>query len=699
MKNGLCFHQRPVLSKMWKHRCKIALGLIAALSFFLNFWGIGKVGYGNAYYAAAVRSMTQSFSNFFFVSFDPAGLVSVDKPPLGLWVQVLFVKVLGYHGWAMLLPQALAGTGSCLLLYALVARHFGRPAGLIAALTFALTPAAVVASRNNTMDMELVLVLLAATWFLFRSIETGKKRWAFTAALFVGLGFNVKMLQAYLILPAVAVVYLLFAPGKVSRRVLTAVGCLGIIAAVSVSWALAVDLYPKDSRPYVGSSSNNTVWQLIIGHNGAERIGNASLAGGAGGKRGGGFGGMGMPADGRSGNQTGGRNAGGPPSQGGRPGRDGGQNTDSQNSRGVPGYGSRNPRGQQAQGQMDGGIGRGFQGGAAGNDIGTAGALRLWSQSMYGQASWMIVFALFCIAVEFRKSRLRQRSVRGAMTTYWFLWLATMVLFFSYASFFHRYYLCMLAPGAAGLVGIGFSSLFRAFRERDGWRQWLFPASIAATCGVEIAYVWQYAQLRVWLVPLIAAACAVSLAGMAVYRFGCRRIALTAAVGCAVLALLSAPFYWCMTAVWYVPENITMPYAGPELASTTQTPGMTANQQAFAGEDSTTQALENYLVAHYKEGSYLVVGPSANDVDRFIVDTGLPAVAYGGFMGTDNALTLDRLKELIKAGKVTYFLIPSSGGMGGGNSELASYAEENATLVPASEYGGSGSGQLYLFQS
>lgn len=135
-----------------------ALVEIAILSFALNFYAISTIGYGNAYYAAAIRSMTQSFKNFFFVSFDPAGMVSVDKPPLALWVQALFVMAFGYHGWVMLLPQTLTGTGSCIMMYVLTAKYFGRPAGLVSALVFALTPAVVVASRNNTMDMQLIFI-------------------------------------------------------------------------------------------------------------------------------------------------------------------------------------------------------------------------------------------------------------------------------------------------------------------------------------------------------------------------------------------------------------------------------------------------------------------------------------------------------------------------------------------------------------
>lgn len=196
----------------------IALVLISVLSFGLNFFAISKNGVGNTYYAAAIKSMTQSFKNFFFVSFDPAGMVSVDKPPLGLWIQALFVLIFGYHGWAMMLPQALAGTGSCLLIYFLTKKYFGRAAGLLSALIFAVTPAVVVVSRDNTMDMQLIFFLLVAVWFFFKSIEKSKWRYLFIAAVFVGLAFNIKMLQAYTILPAFAIVYLIFFKAKIPKK-------------------------------------------------------------------------------------------------------------------------------------------------------------------------------------------------------------------------------------------------------------------------------------------------------------------------------------------------------------------------------------------------------------------------------------------------------------------------------------------------
>jgi 4-amino-4-deoxy-L-arabinose transferase-like glycosyltransferase len=714
----------PPSSFLKKNWHLAVLFLIALLSFGLNFYAISKIGYGNAYYAAAIKSMTESFKNFFYVAFDPAGLVSVDKPPLGLWIQAVFVLIFGYHGWAMLLPQALAGTGACLMMYKLTSKYFGHAAGLISALVFALTPAAVVAARNNTMDMQLIFVLLVAAWFLFKSIETSKWRYLFICAVFVGLGFNIKMLQAYMILPAVVIVYLVFAKEKIIKRFAAGIISLVIMAVISFAWVAAVDLTPAGSRPYVGSSTNNTVAELIIGHNGLER-----LYGGSGGGGPGMFGGN---------NADGGmnRNSGGPGgSQGGNPGTlpnqsvgtgnptsgdtaqmpdnrpsgqsfGGGPNANSGAGGGQPGGTDGGMGGGQPGGGMGGGTGGGA--GGSGNDIGTAGLLRLWSSSLYGQAAWLIVLALFCILAKLGKFSFKKMTVQQGVFIFWIIWLVTMYTFFSFAGFWHRYYLCMFAPAIAGLAGIGVPEMVKAFRDRHGWKQFLLPVSLLGTFAPELIYVWSYTALRAWLAPVMLAAAAASLMLMALHYIKPKNFILLTASALMLVSLLAAPLYWSLTVVLYVEQNSTLPYAGPELASTAAIRGMTPNQEVLTSGDSGTNALEDYLVAHYKAGSYLVVSQRANDVAQFIVDTGLPAVAYGGFLGSDNAMTLDQLKTLVSEGKVTYFMITSQNS--GRNSDLTSYVEKTATLIDSSEYlgttaqsgGGSSSGgisgsSLYLF--
>ena len=678
----------------------IALVFIAALSFALNFYAISNNGTGNEYYAACIKSMTQSFRNFFFVSFDPSGMVSVDKPPLGLWMQAISVLIFGYHGWAMLLPQALAGTASCVMVYILTAKYFGRPAGLVSSLIFALTPVVVVVSRNNTMDMQLVFVLLIAAWFLFKSIDSGKWRFLFFAALFIGLGFNIKMLQAYMILPAIALTYLFFAKEKFSRRVLAGIISIVIMLAVSFAWVFAVELTPSGSRPYVDSTSGNSMLELIAGHNGAERLFGSGMGGG------GGFGGSPQTDDGGRARADG-------SDQSGTRSNDGAAQTGTI-SNFTPPQMPGNSNGQQApqDGRMDGRDGqRGFGGqnggGMGGSEIGTASAIRLWTSNLYGQSSWLLLFAILSIFGCFQKTAMRKKEMNQTALVFWTLWLAAMLGFFSFAGFYHRYYLCMLAPAIAVLSGVGIVTMYRGFRhKKENWKGCIRPVflllALLSNIALEINYVLSYTELKTWLLPVITVSAAVGLILLIAYRLQSRRVMLILATAALTVSLLAAPFYWALTPVMYVP-NTTMPYAGPELAGT-------GGNRGFAGgrmDGGQTQAsgLEQYLVANYKEGSFLVVSQRSSDVAQYIIDTGLPCYAYGGFLGSDNSLTLEQLKKYVAEGKITYFLASSQNG--GGNSELISYVKENATLVDSSEYssgtstggqmGGQG-GTLYLFQ-
>src|SRR5437763_1763030 len=168
----------------WRHA---ALGAVLLVAAALNLWGLDREGYANTYYAAAIKSMLTSWHNFFYLSFDSGGFVSVDKAPLGLWVQAASAKVFGFSGLSLLVPEALAGVLSVAVLYYLVARVFGAGAGLVAALALALTPVSVVTSRNNTIDSLLVLTLLLGAWAASRAAETGRLRLLLLGALVVGL--------------------------------------------------------------------------------------------------------------------------------------------------------------------------------------------------------------------------------------------------------------------------------------------------------------------------------------------------------------------------------------------------------------------------------------------------------------------------------------------------------------------------------
>jgi 4-amino-4-deoxy-L-arabinose transferase-like glycosyltransferase len=249
-----------------EYACLAAVLLLAAA---LRLWRLEDNGFGTAYYAAGVRSALQGGSLFFFNAFDPAGFVSLDKPPLAFWIQAAFAWMLGFSGWTIHLPQALAGVGSVAILYRLVRKPFGAPAGLIAALLLAITPVMVAIDRSNNTDSWLVFFLLLAAWAALR----GRGLALVLSMALLGVAFNVKMLAALVCGPALLFAWLVASGGfDWWRRLgwMTAAGAT--LAVVALSWPLAFDLTPKDSRPYAGSTTGNSMLELVVVHNGLERF-------------------------------------------------------------------------------------------------------------------------------------------------------------------------------------------------------------------------------------------------------------------------------------------------------------------------------------------------------------------------------------------------------------------------------------------
>lgn len=256
--------------------------VLMAVSFGVHMVNIDSIGDANSYYTAAVEAMLKSWSNFFFVAAEPGGSVTVDKPPLGLWIEAVFAYFLGVSGFSVSLPNILAGVLSIPLLYIMVKKYAGELAGLLAAFVMAFTPVFVATNRNNTMDGMLVFFLLMAAWAFIKAAEDGKLRWLLLGGFIVGLGFNIKMMQAFLPLPAFYALYFFGSKEGWIRKTINLGIATVLLLAVSLSWAVVVDLTPADSRPYIGSSENNTVMGLIFGHNGASRLGNTGLGGNGG---------------------------------------------------------------------------------------------------------------------------------------------------------------------------------------------------------------------------------------------------------------------------------------------------------------------------------------------------------------------------------------------------------------------------------
>ena len=279
--------QRPAAQPRWVHPGVLALLAATAV---LYLWGLGSSGWANNYYAAAAQAGTQDWKAWLFGSLDAGNAITVDKPPAAMWVMGLFGRLFGFNAFTMLLPEALMGVAAVGLLYLTVRRTSGPAAGLIAGAVLALTPVAALMFRFNNPDALLVLLLVAAAYCMVRATETASTRWIALAGCAIGLAFLTKMLQAFLVVPGLAVAFLVAAPVGMWKRI----GKLLVGAAtmiVSAGWYIAlVSLWAADSRPYIAGSTDNSLLQLALGYNGIERI-TGSDSGPGGGHFGGGPGG------------------------------------------------------------------------------------------------------------------------------------------------------------------------------------------------------------------------------------------------------------------------------------------------------------------------------------------------------------------------------------------------------------------------
>jgi len=247
----------------------IALLLIVTA---LYVWNLSMNGYANSYYAAAVQSATKSWHAFFYAGLDSNGFISIDKPPLAIWIMAIFTRLLGFSNFAMLLPNVLAGLITVYLIYAIVRRHFSSFCALFSAAIMALVPVSSLIFRYNNPDSFLVLFLVASLYAFMRSLEKNHWRWIILSSIFVGLAFNVKMLQALIVLPVYFIIYLFFAKPLLKKRIAHLSIAFISVIFVSFLWPLMVYLTPMASRPYIGGTTDNNIWSLIFGYNGLSRL-------------------------------------------------------------------------------------------------------------------------------------------------------------------------------------------------------------------------------------------------------------------------------------------------------------------------------------------------------------------------------------------------------------------------------------------
>lgn len=634
----------------------ILLLLILVLSAILNFANLGIEGNANTFYAAGVKSMMMNFKNFFFASFDPAGFVTIDKPPVGFWIQTISAKIFGFSGWSIILPQALAGVISVGIIYHIVKRSFGTSAGLIAALCLAVTPISVAAGRNNTIDNLLVLPLLLACWAALIAAEKGKTKYLMLSLVLVGIGFNIKMVEAYMVAPAIYITYLLASNMNFKKKIRDLVLGTVVLLVVSLSWAVAADLIPVGSRPYIGSSTNNTVMQLIIGHNGLERIG------------------LGKKIAGRSQKQQGIFKS----------------ESSKNNNRNRINTSNKN---MQYAG-----------GGQAGmRSSSNSGIFRLFAKgNMSDQISWLLLFAIIGFVAASIQEKLKAPfdNKRKLSLILWIMWLLPEFIYFSFSkNITHTYYLTTMAPSIAALTGIGLSAMYEFYKKGES-KSWILPiALIANGCAEMLILSYNYNRSNGYRIIILVTGILCIVSSIILCMVNLTRIKRESSykgnttalskilISAAFTGVLIAPTVWSFTPMFYK-MNGSSPSAGLELAS--------SNEQRNSGTGNNSKLIK-FLENNKTNEKYLVAVPSANSYGSdLILKTGEPVMAIGGFSGSDPILTVEKFKKLVDSGALRYALVNTDnnrgfGGAGGNNSNnnIMNWIKENGKVVPNSKWNNS----------
>lgn len=607
----------------------ITLGAIVLLAVCLRFYNLDAIGTGNQYYTAAVESMLDSPSNFFFIAAEPGGSVTVDKPPLGLWLQAISAMIFGVNGFGVTLPQILAGILSVPVVYWLTRRYFGEVAGLLAAFILAVTPAAIAVERNNTMDATLVFTLLLAAWAFVKATDSGKLKYLLLGGLFVGLAFNIKMLQAFLPVPAFYALFFFGAKIAWGRKIAYLTAATVVLLVVSFAWVVMVDLWPAEDRPYIGSSEDNSVMELIFGHNGLNRLTGGESDGGNG--------------QGPDGNLQ----AGGPPTQADTFGPPPGQ---THTQFGPP------PDGQFTGPPSDGGAiapptGPGVGGSG---EIGEPGVTRLFEKPLVNEVSWLLPFGLLSIGLVTLSSRLRfpLNDNHQAMVL-WGGWLVTGVVFFSVAEFYHAYYLAMLAPPLAAIVAMGVARLWQLAQEYHLMSTVLLTGTAALTLVFQLWIVNQYDVSAWWLIPTVGL---LIISALVIHK----RTMRTIGFGLVVTSLLITPSIWAGLTTLDDSPHVALPHAYAGESSAAGGTGGGVDEQLLA-----------YLQANTQEIEYLMAVPSSMIGASYVIETGRPVLYIGGFNGSDPVVDAEDLAEMVSDSELRYVLWGQTGGPDGDASNQA----------------------------
>ena len=657
----------------------VALFAILMFATWLRLWKLDQNGTGNPYYAAAVRSMLVNGTNFFFGSFDPAGFVTVDKPPAALWVQALSAKVFGFNGYSLLAPQALMGIASVAVLYGMVRRSHGPFPALLAGLVLAITPIGVAVDRDNLPDSMLTLVLILAAAALSRAVETGHWRWIMACVALVGFGFNVKMLAAFVVLPTFYLAYFLGAPVSWMQRTKQLFVATIVLVFVSLSWCLAVEIVPKTNRPYIGGSRNNSAMDLALGYNGLGRVFGGSGNFGPPGGRGGPPGGIPMRPPGRALN-----NEAGDANQEKKPNTDflAGESAEPKPSLAPEGAagpmnagGPRVPIQPFPGGPRGDGFGPPFPGGPGGRGFGgrgfamfggSPGFLRFTGPVLAEQITWLFPFVLFgAIAL------LLQAGIRPPFTPQktaifiWSGWLGTHLIVFSFAQgIFHEYYTIIMGPAVAALTAMGAVALGKTLEFID-WRRSLFPTALIATGAWQTYLIGQYPEFRYRLMPILLGIVCLATTLIVARRELSRRLPSIGSGklggGLGLASILVGPAIWSIGTTC-APGMSLMPVANVSLFTGAES--IRQPMPPMMGSPQSTAKLLEFVRANRQGEKYLLAASSSMEVSSLIIESGETAISLGGFMGADPVVTKEQFEELVKDQRLRFVLI--GGGPGGG---------------------------------
>ncbi|MFI9271449.1 ArnT family glycosyltransferase [Kitasatospora sp. NPDC052896] len=725
------FWRSPVDQPRW---ARPALLVIATLAAVLYAWNISSSGFA-PFYSDAVKSMSVSWKALLFGAMDPGATITPDKIAGSFVPQALSARIFGFHAWSVTLPQCVEGVLSVLVMYRVVRRWAGPRAGLAAAGLFTFTPVVASMFGHSMEDGALVCCLVLAADCYQRAVLDGRLRWLVLAGVWVGVGFQAKMMQAWMVLPALAIGYLVAAPVRLRRRFGHLLVAGAVCLAVSLSWVAMMTVVPAKDRPYVDGSTNNSAVAMVFGYNGLERFGIhvpgsiPSMGSGMGGGGAHGSGGAGRPVGQRpEGGQLPGGGAGfGAGAGAGFGGGGAGAGAGFGGGGAGFGAGAAPGAGTAPQGLAGGAPAHaGGQGGGFGGMNDGPSWLKLFQGRFGPQIGWMYPLALLALAFGLWTRRRAERTdrLRGGFVL-WGSWLLVIgAVFTDMSSIPHTAYMSTLAPALAALCGAGAVLMWDAYRE--GRRAaWALPVAVAAEAG----WSWYLSTFDPtflpWLKWLMLGASVLGVVAM-VWGRATRRTRsrlLTVGLLAGLAGAVVTPVAWSSSVLdpKYAGSALDAG-AGPSTGMGAMFKGVADNSRvegilgepgkqggaqpggagAFGGLGgsatltSDQRALYDYVKSHQDGAKYVLAVDNWSSASPYILATGDTVLPMGGFSGSVPQPSLSGFTTMVHAGQVRFVLVQGGRGMsalfGGGAgdgsvTQIDSWVKQNCTEVPSTSYG------------